>query len=318
MKFVTIDCGEKGHPGLLMGDGNILDLILLRRHLGVAKLIPADVRGILEGGAQALALVDQCRRAVEEMSDHASAQLSETGALVSFQGTPLLAPIPEPRLLLAASGNYGRHLREYPDVPLPENPTAFIKPSDTLTGHEKPILIPPQFPDQVDFEGEFAIVFGRTCHNVDEVSAMQYVAGYTIVNDVSARNWVAEVFSSTERFQSIRAWDRNILGKNLPSFSPCGPILTTADEITDPHDLAITTRVNGKVMQDSCTSDLISRIPRLISYFSKWYRFQPGDIFTTGTPEGVGAGRTPPVYLKQGDRIEIEIAGLGTLANPVA
>ncbi|HSW25238.1 MAG TPA: fumarylacetoacetate hydrolase family protein [Burkholderiaceae bacterium] len=317
MKLVTINAGSSGHPGVLLGDAEVIDLIALRRISRLALMLPDSVRGILDAGDEGLALVRRCLAEVEGMTAGELDRLHEGGLLAPLQGTPLLAPVPNPRLILAASGNYARHLKEYPDVSLPKYPTAFVKTRDSLIGHGQPIVLPEQFPDKVDFEGEMCFVFGRTCHNVDEASAMDFVAGYTIANDVSARDWVPEVFTSNERFESIRTWERNIMGKNLPTFTPCGPVLTTRDEIRDPHDLAITTRLNGKVMQSSSTSDQVSGIATLISYFSKWYRFQPGDIVTTGTPEGVGAGRTPPVFMRAGDQIEVEIAGLGKLSNRV-
>jgi 2-keto-4-pentenoate hydratase/2-oxohepta-3-ene-1,7-dioic acid hydratase in catechol pathway len=153
---------------------------------------------------------------------------------------------------------------------------------------------------------------------VSEADAMDYVAGYTIANDVSARDWVGPVFAAEKPFDAISAWDRNLLGKQLPTFCPCGPVITTKDEIVDPHDLQMTTRLNGEVMQSSKTDDLIFNLPQIISYFSKYYRFSPGDIVTTGSPPGVGAGRKPPVFMKPGDVVEVEIEGIGTLSNPIA
>ena len=146
---------------------------------------------------------------------------------------------------------------------------------------------------------------------------MDYVAGYTMANDVSARDWVADVFSATEPFPSILAWERNIMGKLLPSFTPCGPVIATKDEVEDPHDLLLEFRLNGEVMQSSRTDDLIFNVPQIVSYFSKWYRFEPGDIVTTGTPAGVGVGRNPKVFMKPGDHAEVSLGGIGVLSNPV-
>ena len=169
----------------------------------------------------------------------------------------------------------------------------------------------------IDFEGEFCFVFGRVCHDVSADEAMDHVAGYTIANDVSARDWVPEFFGADGKFDAIHAWERNIMGKQLPSFTPCGPVMTTADEIADPHDLQVTTRLNGEVMQSTKTDDLIFKLPEMISYFSKWYYFRPGDIVTTGSPAGVGFGRDPKVFMKPGDVVEVEIEGVGTLSNPL-
>ena len=169
----------------------------------------------------------------------------------------------------------------------------------------------------VDYEAELSFVFGRTCHNVGVGEAMDYVAGYTIANDVSARNWVGEVMAAQGVFPAAQAWERNIMGKNFPTFTPCGPVIVTADEIADPHDLDLSLTLNGTVMQATKTDDLIFDLPQIIAYFSQWYRFQPGDIVTTGTPAGVGFGRDPKVFLKPGDTVAVTISGIGTLQNPV-
>ena len=167
----------------------------------------------------------------------------------------------------------------------------------------------------VDFEGEFSFIFAKRCHRVTADQAMDYVAGYTIANDVSARDWIPEVFSATGSFDAIHAWERNVMGKSFPTFTPCGPVLVTKDEIADPHVLQLTTRLNGEVMQSTKTDDLIFKIPEIIAYFSQWYCFQAGDIVTTGSPSGVGIGRDPHVFMHAGDTIEIEIEGIGTLSN---
>ena len=229
-----------------------------------------------------------------------------------------MAPVPEPRLFLSAGRNYGKHLAEMGGRPPPPNPTAFIKTQSSLTGSGKPIFVPPQCPDQIDYEGEFTVVIGSDCYDVSEADALHYVAGYTIVNDVSARDWIPEFRAAEDSDQAVQGWERNIMGKNLPSFSPCGPVITTADEIPDPHDLQLTTTLNGEVMQSTKTDDLVYNVPKLISYLSKWYLMQPGDLITTGSPAGVGFGRDPKVFMRAGDVIEIEVEGIGTLSNPLA
>ncbi|MBO6783348.1 MAG: fumarylacetoacetate hydrolase family protein, partial [Alphaproteobacteria bacterium] len=206
---------------------------------------------------------------------------------------------------------------EMEGTPAPKFPSAFMKTVSSLTGSGKPIVVPPQCPDMIDYEGEFCFVFGRTCHRVSEDEAMDYVAGYTIANDVSARDWVGDVFTATEPFPAILAWERNVMGKQLPTFTPCGPVITTADEIGDPHDLLLEFRLNGETLQSTRTDDLIFNIPQIISYFSQWYRFEPGDIVTTGSPAGVGVGRDPKVFMKPGDVAEVSLEGVGTLSNPV-
>lgn len=191
-----------------------------------------------------------------------------------------------------------------------EEPKAFIKNVNCVVGPDTAIVLPPQCPDMVDFEGEFSIVFGVPCHNVSEAEAMATVAGYTIINDVSARDWV-------KSFTKTGDPDVNRMGKQLPTFCPMGPAIVTSDEIADPHDITLTTTLNGKVMQSAHTSDLIWTIPALISYFSRWYPFQPGDILTTGSPAGVGYGREPKVFMRPGDEVAITVTGVGTLRNKI-
>ncbi len=315
MKFATIDAPPAGHVGVLTGEDEILDLAAFREVSPPARLLPDSLRDILAAGREGLDMARRCIDAVASMSADETERLRVTGALKPFATTPLLAPIPEPRLLLSVGMNYGRHLAEMKDTPTPTHPTAFIKAATTLTGSGKPIVVPSQCGDMIDFEGEFCFVFGRSCHMVGIDEAMDYVAGYTIANDVSARDWVSEVFAANGSFGAIHAWERNIMGKQLPSFTPCGPVMTTADEITDPNDLQLTLTLNGEVMQSTKTDDLIFDIAEQIAYFSQWYQFSPGDVVTTGSPSGVGFGRDPKIFMKPGDLVEVELEGVGTLSN---
>ena len=315
MKLLTLAAGLDGHPGVLLDADHLVDLVLLKHHFATARLVPDSVRGILTAGAEGLALVRRCADHVKGLEGSQKEALAQAGVVRRQDEVTYLAPIPNPQLVLSAAANYGKHVKEFASVSIPKYPTAFIKTVDSISAHQAPIRIPPQCPDRVDFEGELCFVFGKTCHNVDEASAMDHVAGYLVANDVSARDWVPEVFGAEERFETIRAWERNVMGKNLPGFTPCGPFLTTADEVSDPHKLTITTTLNGEVMQNGSTEELLYNIPQLIAYFSKWYRFQPGDVFTTGSPAGVGVGRKPQVFMKDGDLIEVEITGLGKLSN---
>ncbi len=315
MKLATIDAAPGGHVGVLVGDGEIVDLRALGAVSPPARLVPETLRGVLEAGEQALEIVRRAAGEVESMGRDALDGLRERGVLRPFAATPLLAPVPEPRMVLSVGLNYGRHLAEMEGTPRPTHPAAFTKAVSSLTGSGKPILVPPQCPDMIDFEGEFSFVFGRACHNVPAKEAMDYVAGYTIANDVSARDWVGAVFGAKEAFEGIHAWERNVMGKQFPTFTPCGPVLVTRDEIADPHELQLTTTLNGEVMQSTRTDDLIFKLPAIIAYFSQWYRFHPGDLVTTGSPSGVGFGRDPKVFMKPGDIIEVEVEGIGKLSN---
>jgi len=189
MKLLTIDAPRGGRPGVLTGNGDVLDLLGAIDGETIAQWMPSSVRGILEAGPDGLDLV---RRVLDGVDSSAGTQdqLRESGALRAFDGTPLLASVPDPHLILSEGLNYYSHLAEMSNTPPPEFPTAFIKVQSSLTGSGKPILIPPQCPDMIDFEGEMTIVMGRNCHRVSEADALDYVAGYTIINDVSARDWI--------------------------------------------------------------------------------------------------------------------------------
>jgi 2-keto-4-pentenoate hydratase/2-oxohepta-3-ene-1,7-dioic acid hydratase in catechol pathway len=302
----------RARPGVVVGT-DILDIVAAGETLHAAQLLPHSLRAILEAGDTALELL---RRLIDQAHKNAD-QLREQDALLPYGAAKLLAPIPEPGMLLSCGMNYGEHLREM-NTPVPEKPIAFCKSVTAIIGHDEPILLPKSNPDMVDWEGEFSAVIGRSCFAVKAEEAYDFVAGYTIVNDVSARDWVAPIFSATGVMGPIHAWDHNILGKQFPTFSPMGPVLVTKDEIRNPNDLQLTTRLNGAVMQSAHTSDLVFDIARLIQYYSQFYRFQPGDVITTGSPSGVGFGRNPKVFMRAGDRIEVEVTGVGTLSNPIA
>jgi 2-keto-4-pentenoate hydratase/2-oxohepta-3-ene-1,7-dioic acid hydratase in catechol pathway len=312
MRLVTIQRAGRARPGVLVGN-DILDLVAARDVLAGARLLPPSLRAILEAGEPALDLI---LRLIDQTQNNVH-RLRECDALVAYDKATLLAPIGDPGMLLSCGMNYGEHLREM-NTPVPEKPIAFCKSVTAIIGHREPILLPKSNPDMVDWEGEFSAVIGRTCFAVKAEEAYDYVAGYTIVNDVSARDWVAPVFKATGVMGPIHAWDHNILGKQFPTFAPMGPVLVTKDEIRDPNDLQLTTRLNGAVMQSAHTSDLVFDVARLIAYYSQFYRFQAGDVITTGSPSGVGFGRDPKIFMRPGDRIEVEVNGIGVLSNPIA
>ena len=317
MKLVTIDKLPNPHVGVLVGNDTVLDLAALKVILPEAYLVPNSMRKILEAGVAGMETVAHCLAQVDSMADDEKAILTDAGILSPLAELPLLAPVPNPKLILSVGLNYWKHLEEMAGTPTPKHPAAFIKTRDSLSGSGNPIYVPPQCPDMIDYEGELCFVFGRQCHNVQADEAMSYVAGYTIANDVSARNWVGEVLASSNTFPAIHAWERNINGKQLPGFTPCGPVLVTKDEVKDPNNLQMTLTLNGEVMQSTKTDDMIFKLPELISYFSQWYQFNPGDIVTTGSPAGVGFGRDPKVFMKSGDVVEVEVEGIGKLSNTV-
>jgi acylpyruvate hydrolase len=314
MKLVTIANTAAGSPGAMLRSGEILHFSKAAKPGTLEVWIPGSIRAILEGGKDALGLVRLLVDRVEVLPATERENLRAAGG-ISPANTPLLAPIPNPRLLLAAGLAFKSHLAEMAGTPTPKNPTAFIKSVNSIVGPDAPIAVPPDAPAHIDYEGELGIVFGRTCHRVGADKAMDYVAGYTAANDISARDWVKPVWEAKEAWEARLTWETNIMGKQYDSFTPLGPVLTTVDDIADPEAMQIITRLNGKVMQSAPVSDLIFTIAETIAYFSKWYTFQPGDILLSGTPAGVGVGRKPPIFMKSGDVIEIDISGIGVLRN---
>jgi acylpyruvate hydrolase len=284
MKLVTFQIDGQARPGRLAGD-EIVDL----------RPLAPDVRSILELGL---------------LSRAATA----SGPTLPRTQAKLLAPIRNPGMVLSVGMNYHEHLKEM-KTPVPEKPAAFTKSVASIIGPDAPIRIPPSNPDMLDWEGEFSVVIGRPCHRVKAAQALDYVAGYTIVNDVSARDWVAPIFSAKGVMGPIHAWEHNLLGKMFPTFCPMGPVLATRDEVPDPANVNLQTRLNGEVMQDANTDDLVFSIVELIEYYSQFYLFQPGDVITTGSPSGVGYGRSPKRFMKAGDVVEVEVEGIGLLRN---
>ena len=217
----------------------------------------------------------------------------------------LLAPI-EPKTIYGIGLNYRKHAEET-GAEIPEHPIVFLKSPTTVQDPGGPIVLPRHLrSDQVDFEAELGVVIGYECKNVSRADALNYVLGYTIANDVSARDWQKDWGGSQ--------WCR---GKTFDTFCPLGPALVMPAGLTNPNALAIATRVNGVTLQQSNTGDMIFSIAEIIEFLSGSTTLEPGTLILTGTPEGVGAGRKPPVYLKAGDVVEIEIEGIGVLRYPV-
>lgn len=305
---------DAGHPGVIVGD-EILDIALASAAMK-APLAAGSMLQLLRGGTEAL---DATRRLADEVRAKTSLadRLRASGALLAQAKAKLSAPIPEPGMILSTGLNYREHLREM-NTPVPEKPHAFVKSSAAVIGPGAAIILPPSNPGMVDWEGEFTAVIGRDCHAVSADEALDCVAGYTLINDVSARDWVAPVFASKGLFGPILAWEHNLLGKQFPTFCPFGPAIATKDEIANPDDVDLKTDLNGQTMQSTNTSDLVFGVAALIAYYSRFFRFRVGDLITTGSPSGVGFGRKPPLFMKAGDTIEVTARGVGTLRNPVA
>jgi 2-keto-4-pentenoate hydratase/2-oxohepta-3-ene-1,7-dioic acid hydratase in catechol pathway len=250
---------------------------------------------------------------------HLGRQIDETSALRIDGALPgpmrttdqklriekLLAPL-VPTDILCIGLNYRQHAAES-RIEVPRHPLLFIKAGNTLNDPHGSIPIP-RLSHQIDYEGELAIVIGKSARDVPPQRALEYVLGYTIANDVTARDWQRDKDLGGGQFAR---------GKSFDGFCPLGPCLVTADEIPDPNALRLKTTLNGQVMQDASTADMIFNVPTLIASLSSTMTLRPGAVILTGTPSGVGMGRTPPVWLKAGDRISVEIEKIGRLENAV-
>jgi len=230
------------------------------------------------------------------------AQAASAAPRLALAAITLLPPIPNPNRIICVGLNYNKHIAEMGRDP-GNHPAIFLRYPDSIVGHAQP-LIRPRESDHYDFEGEFALVIGQGGRRIAVADALQAIAGYTIFNDGSLRDWQAHSSQFTP-------------GKNFYRSGACGPWMVTKDALPNPSASTLRTRLNGEIMQQAGLDDLRFPVPFLIEYLSKIFPLLPGDIIATGTPGGVGAGRTPKLWMKPGDRIEIEIDGLGTLSNPV-
>lgn len=222
---------------------------------------------------------------------------------VSLHDVRCLPTICDPAAKILCVGvNYLPHIKEM-GRDRPDYPVIFVRFADSLVGHQQP-LIRPRVSDQFDYEGELAVVIGKRARHVPRARAFEHVAGYSCFNDGSVRDYQRHGLQWTP-------------GKNFHRSGSFGPWLVTTDELTDPTRCRLRTRLNGDVVQDESVGELCFDIPQLIEYCSTWTQLEPGDVIVTGTPSGVGAGRTPPLWMKNGDAVEVEITGLGTLRNPV-
>ncbi len=261
-------------------------------------------------------------RIMDEAGNEVLAAQGADGSLVRCDGTSLvnpgslrmtdepvaatrfLAPV-EPRAIICVAASYRKHIEECNLTEQPE-PVIFMKNPAAATGHECPIVIPSICGDEVDYEGELAVVLSQDCHNVTEAQAMERIAGYTVVNDVSARIWQLE-----------RGGGQWVRGKSFDTFAPMGPFLVTPDEVGNPDDLTIRTLLDGEVVQESSTKYMIRGVAELIHFISQGTTLLAGTVILTGTPEGVGWFRQPRKLLRPGSTVSVEIENVGTLTNPV-
>ena len=230
-------------------------------------------------------------------------QAVATGAPRPLAEVRLLAPVPRPGKILCVGLNYRDHARETGQA-IPEEPVLFSKFANSVVGPGADVVVPPEAADKVDYEAELAVVIGRRASRATADDALDHVAGYACANDVSARSL---------QFRSSQ-W---LLGKAIDTFLPLGPFLVTPDEVPDPQALGIRCLVNDEVLQDSNTGEMVFGVADLVSFASRTITLEPGDLLVTGTPSGVGMAKDPPRFLNPGDRMRVEIDGLGQLDNTV-
>ena len=287
MRLISYTTGEGPRVGARAGDGIVVDL-----HAANPDL-PTDIVDLLARGDEAL---DLAREAVA-----AAAQRPETHAPADIR---LLPVVPHPPKILCIARNYGEHAREA-GLDVLAQPNIFIRFAQSLVADGEPIQVP-RVSSQCDWEAELAVIIGRGGRHVSRDDALEHVAGYAIFNDVSIRDW--QIRKPPIQFGA---------GKNFDASGPFGPDLVTADEVPDPGDLKIELRVNDEVMQSASTSEMLFSVPELIEFISTFTTLEPGDVIATGTPSGVGHFREPPVYLKAGDTVRIDLERIGTQVNPV-
>ena len=299
MRLLMFREGESRRVGALQGD-KVVDLgRLADGQLG--EPLPRTLLKLIEAGDPALDLARRCLAALDGITNRESHQHA-------VQERSILAPLDPPRGNIVAIGrNFAAHARESAQARNEEvaPPTVFTKAQTSIIGPFDDIPYPEGITQQLDYEAELGVVIGKRALNVSEEDALTHVFGYTVLNDVSARDvqfgWGGQFFK----------------GKSLDGSCPVGPWLVTRDEVPDPQNLQIRLRLNGETRQDANTSDMIHTVAELVSRLSQGMTLPPGTLIATGTPEGVGMGRTPPTFLAAGDVIETEIVGIGTMRNVV-
>jgi len=287
MKLVTFASNGRARVGALRSSQQADEVVDL--HLADPRL-PADMIAFLKAGKRGLALVQEV---VAKAPAH---------AIFPRAQIVLKAPIRRPGKIVCIGQNYLEHARES-NAARPPFPIIFAKYANSVIGPGDPIVIPTAV-QKPDYEAELAVVIGRRARNVSEADALDYVGGYTALNDVSARDWQSRTGQWT-------------IGKTPDTFCPMGPVLVTADEIPDPQTLHVRTVIGDEVLQSGYTGDMIFTVAYLIADMTRVMTLEPGDVIATGTPSGIGAARTPPRWLAPGDTVRVEVERVGVLENPV-
>jgi 2-keto-4-pentenoate hydratase/2-oxohepta-3-ene-1,7-dioic acid hydratase in catechol pathway len=272
---------------------------------------PADMLSLLSAGPAMLARL-------AAYATHLTGRLtagSQTAGVLEMAAVRLLAPVPRPPAFYAVAQNYIEHQKEGNTPIIPKEqavPWFFLKPSTSIIGPDAPIRLPSWLTEQADWECELGVVIGDTCRRVAPEQALRYVAGYTVVNDISARSLKMPAARVVRPRDGFHDW---LHGKWFDTFGAIGPTLVTADEVPDPQALPLALRYNGETRQQATTGDMVFTVAELVAFLSQIATLEPGTIIATGTPSGVG--RTTGTFLKPGDVLEAEVAGIGLLRNPV-
>jgi 2-keto-4-pentenoate hydratase/2-oxohepta-3-ene-1,7-dioic acid hydratase in catechol pathway len=315
MRLLTFEAAGRSRLGAEW-EGRVVDLqnvaalsaLIRYGAAGVQEVVerfPSDMLGYLRGGATTRGIARETLDFLAQLPEDVVQNLAGNSALIYREDQiRRRAPVPQPGKIICLGLNYRDHAAES-GMAVPTEPVLFCKYSNAVAGPEDPIVLPATS-DQVDYEAELVFVIGKAGRNIPAAEAMTYVAGYTCGHDVSARD-----------YQLKRGGGQWMVGKTWDTFAPMGPVLVTADERIDPHDLPIRCVLNGEVMQNSSTAQFVFNIPETIAYLSHVMTLEAGDVVFTGTPPGVGFARKPPIFLKEGDVVEIQIDGIGVLRNPV-
>jgi 2-keto-4-pentenoate hydratase/2-oxohepta-3-ene-1,7-dioic acid hydratase in catechol pathway len=296
------------HAGEIVDLNRALSVKLAEEDVGAPEaeadsLLPPDMLSFLERGEAAIAIARQAFAWVQRsLGRYDGPDLLRGGVLLPRRDARLCAPVPRPGKIVGVARNYAAHAAER-GAEAPEEPVLFVKASSAVIGPGDDIVLPAAS-ERVDYEGELAVVIGRTAHLVSAQTALDHVAGYTVANDVTARD-----------FQNTRG--QRFLGKSCDTFAPMGPVLVTRDEVGDPQKLRLETRLDDKIVQSAITGEMIFGVADLIVFATRLMTLHPGDILLSGTPAGVGAAATPPRYLRDGDVVDVEIERIGQLRNHV-
>jgi 2-keto-4-pentenoate hydratase/2-oxohepta-3-ene-1,7-dioic acid hydratase in catechol pathway len=266
------------------------------------SLLPADVLSYLRRlPAARRAAEDALGFVMDALERYDAPDVLRAGVVLPRRSVRLWAPVPRPGKIVGVARNYARHAAERGDAGPPEEPVLFLKAPSAVIGPDEEILLP-SASQRVDYEGELAVVIGRRTRCVDRAEALACVAGYCVANDVTARDY------QNERGQRF-------IGKSCDTFAPLGPALVTPDEVPDPQSLSLRTSLSGELVQSGTTKEMVFPVADIIAFVSRLMTLEPGDVLLTGTPEGVGAARQPPRFLRDGDVVEVEIERLGRLRN---